>query len=125
MHFLGRFGILLVKLLVGFALRLFRTKQSGSFFSFIRHCMSIIFLNMPIFIGPCSHTGSEIVLSGHLHIWIVILGQFMFGSFGFRKVHGRGGSLVGKFEKRGAFIGDEVNLGEVVESLAGDSVFAK
>lgn len=87
--------------------------------------MIIIFLNMPIFIGSSSHTGGEIVLSRHLHIWIVILGQFMLMSFGFREVNGRGGSLVGKFEERGAFIGDEVNLGEVVESLAGDSVFAQ
>jgi hypothetical protein len=87
--------------------------------------MIIIFLNMPIFIVPCSHTGGEIMPSRHLHIWIVILGQFMFGSFGFGKINGRGGSLVGKFEERGAFIGDEVNLGEVIESLAGDSVFAK
>jgi hypothetical protein len=87
--------------------------------------MSIIFLNMPIFIGSSSHTGSEIMPRRHLHIWIVILGQFMFGSFGFGKVDGRGGSLVGKFEERGAFVGDKVNLGEVVESLAGDSVFAQ
>jgi hypothetical protein len=80
---------------------------------------------MPIFIGPGSHAGSEIVSSRQLHIWIVILGEFMFEIFCFGKVHGRGGSLVGKFEERRAFIGDEVDLGEVVESLAGDSVFAK